>query len=276
MITNYRPLTLEVIWNLAEALIFQNGSATDADIYRAVCRAGYEAKPDEVYSGLALIAEEDNWSFQEQEADRRYFFEEDTDEVCHVYLERGNLFWEAAVVGNHLFRSDGRVGSLGRHRSRALESNRYAFHQLRNLLKAREQQGYELAEDVRPDLSTRLAYWDVLRKSPWEIRMVFRAVSPNTPAYTLIWNRAWEALPLIELLAADQFLLKRAGARAVLENDKPLEVAAFPNLELHIDQLQEASYLYGPGERIQLMASRFMRNDFLDRVRLLAAAALGS
>ncbi len=259
---------------MAETLIFRHGRASDSEICRAVQLAGYEASREEVVAGLAIIAEEDNWSFLEDAADRTYFFEEDTDEVCHVYLERNGLFWEAAVVGKHLFRSDGQVGQLGRHRSRELESNRYAFHQLRNLLRAREQQGYELAEDIRPDLATRLAYWDVLRRQPWEIRFIYRTNQGASEEYCFVWNRDFQGLPLIDLLAREQFELREAPAKVVLHNQEPLEEPSSVPVRVSNHELQEARFVYGPDDRVHLQAYQFRRPEFMARVRLLTAAAI--
>ena len=172
--TTLRPLTLEAVWDTAESLIFANGSTTTLEVKRALRGEGYLARQQEVSAAMAYLAEEDQWSYTCNGRHRTYFFEQDTDEILHLYREREGRFWEVAVVGNTLYRSAGRVGALGVHTARELSSNRYAFFRARRLLADREQQGYEPAEDVRPDLTVRLPYWSLLNQQPRRVTLACR------------------------------------------------------------------------------------------------------
>lgn len=224
--TELKPLTLEAVWNAAEALIFAHGSTTIPAVSERLSIDGFAVMQAEVAEALAYLAEEDGWSFTSEGDCRTYYFEEDTDEVAHFYREHNGRFWEVVVVGRILFRSSGRVGTLGVHRQYELSSNRFAFFEARRLLADREAFGFAEAEDIRPEVVYRLPYWSVLDRQPVRVALKYRNVRvceevlgyfERTPRqtvrcrvskncrYTLQWEANLPKMPIKEMLLLDRF-----------------------------------------------------------------------
>lgn len=160
--TTRKSLTLVAVWDMAEELIFTNGQTTARAVQQGLLRQGYHPSRTEVADALRRVAEEEEWGAELQHSEMVYFFEGDSDECAHLYLERNGYFWELLVVERMLYRSTGRVGTLGRHTVRELSSNRLAFFRARRLLEERQVQGFREAEDVRPAVTSRIPLWDYL------------------------------------------------------------------------------------------------------------------
>lgn len=238
--TEPKPLTLEAVWNTAEALIFAQGSTTTPEVRQRLQDEGFAAAEAEISEAMAYLAEEDGWSFSGEGEGRSYFFEEDSDEVAHFYREYEGRFWEVVVVSSTLYCSSGRIGTLGRHRHHVLSSNRFAFFEARRMLADREAFGFTEAEDVRPDVVYRLPYWSLLNRKPVRVALKYHGVDiqeevigyyDNAPADTLRWHvekrcsylLQWDAnlarMALKDMLLLERFdpLLFPADAQVVLD-----------------------------------------------------------
>ncbi len=261
-----KMLTLEAVWDAAETLIFQHGETTGKAVRQQLCQQLFCAEEPEVEQALAHLAQEDNWGVRKVRNVPRYYFVEDSEECIHLYLEKGKLFWEIALLDKAIYTATGVVGQLGQHLLTTYDSNRYAYLQLRKMLAEREAADFVEAEDVRPDWVIRLPFWSNLNYKPRSIRLFYRDPAlqeePQFRVFTLKPNR----MDCVELLS-------RAGYDPLA-----ITLPAATNLPLPPDSwvantdLHQVVLTYASGETLRLHREHYpTAADFLMRVRLLVS-----